>query len=178
MPKEMKRTMAAEVKRDLDRSPDLLVVGLLQMDAEQNLELRNTLRGHGVRLRVIHNRTSRFALDEARADLAQFFVGQTAIAIAVQEETEFSPVARSLVDAARKKNIEVRGGYVEGELLDKSGVEELARCPDKPTLRAMLLSAINGSARGIAATLQGVGGGIARCLQARIDQSGDGDTDS
>ena len=173
--------MAAEVKADFDRSPDLLVVGLREMDAEQNAELRNTLRSQGVRLRVIHNRTSRFALDEARTEVGQFFVGQTAVALGTAE-TEFIPVAKSLVDAARRKNVEVRGGYVEGELLDRAGVEALARSPDKPTLRAMLLCAINGSARGFAVTLRGVAEGIARCLQARADLAEEskenGETDS
>ena len=102
-------------------------------------------------LRVIHNRTSRFALDEARTARAwQFFVqgpDRDALVRRPRRRT-FIPVAKSLVDAAKKKGIEVRGGYVEGELLDAAGVVALAKSPDKPTLRAMLLGAINGSARG------------------------------
>ena len=75
------------------------------------------------------------------------------------------------MEAARKKKIEIRGGFVEGEYLDQAGVETLAGSPDKLTLRAMMLGAISGSARGIAASVNGVAAGIARCLQARIDQN-------
>jgi len=176
MAKDIKLLMAEEVRQDLSSSDDLLVIGLLKIDAKQNLQLRNKLRDQGARLRVIHNRTSRFALDEARQGVAEFFNGQTAVALADRPDVEFVPVARALVDAAKGKTIEVRGGYVDGELLDRAGVVALSRAPDKPTLRAMLLCAINGSARGLAVTLSGVGGGIARCLQARIDQSEEGDS--
>lgn len=81
------------------------------------------------------------------------------------------------MEAARKKRIEVRGGYIDGEILDRAGVEALAGSPDKPTLRAMILGAVLGSGRGLAVAIQGVGGGIARCLQARIDESGEAGTE-
>lgn len=174
MSKELKRTMAEEVREALDASPNVLVVGLLPMDAEVNGALRNRLREQGANLRVIHNRASRFALDETRAPLGEYFVGQTALALTgtETEEPDFIPVAKLLLEAARAQNVELRGGYVDGELLDKAGVEALATSPDKPTLRAMLCGAILGPARGIAASLQAVGGGLARCLQARIDEQG------
>jgi len=52
-----------------------------------------------------------------------------------------------------------------------------AASPDKPTLRGMLAGVVVGSARGLAVSLKGVGEGLARCLQARIDQSTDSQTE-
>jgi large subunit ribosomal protein L10 len=173
MPKELKHLMAAEVKDELDRSPNLLVIGLRPMDSETNHALRSRMREQNAHLRVIQNRTSRHALDEARKGLSPLFVGQTALALSDDPETDFISVAKTLVEAARKKSVELRGGYVDGEVLDKAGFEALASSPDKPTLRAMLCGAILGPARGIAVSMQAVGGGLARCLQARIDESGE-----
>ena len=173
MAKALKHMMAAEFRVELERSPNLLVVGLRAMGAEANSRLRERMREGGARLRVIHNRSSRFALDEARQELAPLFKGQTAIALAQDPETDFIALAKTLVEAARGKIVEVRGGYVDGEILDKSGFEALARSPDKPTLRAMICAAILGPGRGIAVAMQAVGGGLARCLQARIDETGD-----
>jgi large subunit ribosomal protein L10 len=175
MAKFMKTMMAEEVRADLEESANLLVVGLLPMTAEADLDLRNKLRGLGARLRVIHNRTSRFALDDARKGLAEHFKGQTALTLVPGEEPDMVNVAKTVVAAAKEKRVEVRGGFVEGELLDKQGVELLSRSPDKHTLRGMLAGTILGSARGIAVCLQSVGGGIARCLQARIDKEEGGD---
>ncbi|MHC4955018.1 MAG: 50S ribosomal protein L10 [Planctomycetota bacterium] len=141
MSKEIKHMMAESVRGDLESSENLLVMGLLPMDAEATVALRTELREQGAKLRVIHNRTTRYALDDARKPLADLFVGQTAIAVAQREETDFIGIAKTLVAAALKKKLEVRGGYVDGEVLDKTGFEELSRCPDKPTLRAMLCGA-------------------------------------
>ena len=66
---------------------------------------------------------------------------------------------------------------MDGEILDQAGVRLLAASPDKPTLRGMLAGVIAGSARGLAVSLRGVGEGLARCLQARIDQSTDSQTE-
>ncbi len=39
-------------------------------------------------------------------------------------------------------------------------------------LLGMLLAAVQGSARGLAVSVNGVGAGLARCLQARVDEAG------
>jgi len=170
MPKELKRLMADELRQELDRSPNLLVIGLLPMDSAGTFELRNRLRERGAKLRVVHNRTSRHALDEARRPLGEFFKGSIALTLVPGEEPDMGSVAKALVETAKQKKIEIRGGFVEGQVLDKGGVELLARTPDKKTLRGMLCGALLGPARGIAVSLSAVGGGLARCLKARIEK--------
>ncbi len=165
MSKALKQMMADDLRADLEAADDLLVVGLLPMDAGTNEELRKRLREVGGRLRVIHNRTATHALGGDRKDLARFFGGQTAVAVG----GETISVAKTLVDAAKKKSVEVRGGIVEGEVLDADGVRTLAMSPDKPTLRGMIAAAILGSGRGIAVSVSAVGGGLARCLRAHAD---------
>jgi large subunit ribosomal protein L10 len=170
MPKELKRAMADELRKDLDGSPNLLVVGLLPMDSAATFDLRNRLRERGARLRMIQNRTSCHALDEARKPLGEYFDGQTGLTLVPGAEPDMGSIARTLVEIARLKRIEIRGGFVEGQVLDKGGVELLARTPDKKTLRAMLCGALLGPARGIAAALQAVPTGLARCLKERIEK--------
>ncbi|MHC4136001.1 MAG: 50S ribosomal protein L10 [Planctomycetota bacterium] len=177
MVQELKQTMAEELRGQLEASPNVLVIGLAAMDAGENHALRNTLRSYGARLRVIHNRTSRFALGEARRDLGAFFIGPTALTLVQQEDPDMVVIAKTLVDAEKKKRVEVRGGFVDGEVLDRAGVRFLAASPDKPTLRGMLAGVVAGPARGLAVALRGVGAGLARCLQARIDQSTDSQTE-
>ncbi|MHC4940390.1 MAG: 50S ribosomal protein L10 [Planctomycetota bacterium] len=172
MSKELKHMMAEAVKVDLDRSPNVLVLGLLPLNAENTHNLRKSLRENGGSMRVIHNRTTKHALDDDRKGLGDFFTGQTAIAIGESEETDFIGLAKLFVDAQKKKHVECRGGYVDGELFDKAGFEALAQSPDKPTLRAMLCGAILGPGRGLATIMNAVGGGMARCIQQRVDEGG------
>src|SRR5512139_2208184 len=170
MATELKQMMADELRRDLEISPNLLVIGLLPMDAAGTFDLRNRLRARGAKLRVVHNRTSRYALDEARKPLGEFFEGATGLTLVPGAEPDMGAVAKALLEIAKQKKIEIRGGFVEGQVLDKGGVELLARSPDKKTLRAMMCGALLGPARGIAALLHAVPAGLARCLQARIEK--------
>jgi large subunit ribosomal protein L10 len=178
MVQQIKETMAAELAAQLETSPNVLVVGLVATGAGENHALRNTLRTHGARLRVIQNRTSRFALDEARRELGAFFVGPTALTLVDQEDPDMVVIAKTLVEAEKGKRLEVRGGFVDGEVLDRAGVRFLAASPDKPTLRGMLAGVVVGPARGLAVSINGVAAGLARCLQARIDQSPDSQTEA
>jgi large subunit ribosomal protein L10 len=178
MVQEIKQTMAAELRGQLEASPNVLVVGLGAMDAGENHALRSALRPYGARLRVIHNRTSRFALDETRRDLEAWFIGPTALTLVDGNDPDMVVIAKTLVDAEKAKRVEVRGGFVDGEVLDRAGVRLLAASPDKPTLRGMLAGVVAGSARGLAVSLKGVGEGLARCLQARIDLSTDSQTEA
>jgi len=167
VPRDVKLWMAAEVEGLLE-SGDVLVVGLKPMDAQQTHGLRARLREGGARLRMVHNRTSRFALGEKHRALADHFRGQTALALG----GEVIALAKVLVEAAQKNLVELRGGFVEGDIVDAADLLDLAAIPDKPTLLGMLLSAVLGSARGLAVSVNGVGAGLARCLQARVDQAG------
>jgi len=170
MPNELKQMMAEELRRDLETSPNVLVIGLLPMDAAGTFELRGRLRAKGARLRVVHNRTSRHALDEAKRPLGAFFKGATGLTLVPGAEPDMGAVAKALLEIAKLKKIEIRGGLVEGQILDKGGVELLARSPDKKTLRAMMCGAILGPARGLAGALNAVTAGLARCLNARIEK--------
>jgi len=170
MPNELKQMMAEELRRDLEGSPNVLVIGLQPMDAAGNFDLRNRLRAKGARLRVVHNRTSRHALDEAKRPLGDFFKGSTGLTLVPGAEPDMGAVAKALVEIAKQKRIEIRGGLVEGQILDKGGVELLAKSPDKKTLRAMMCGAILGPARGLAGALNAVSSGLARCLKARMEK--------
>ena len=102
MVQEIKQTMAEELRGQLEASPNVLVIGLSAMDAGESHALRSTLRSHGARLRIIRNRTTRFALDEARKDIGAFFVGPTALTFVEHEDPDMVIIAKTLVDAEKK----------------------------------------------------------------------------
>ncbi|MHC4849971.1 MAG: 50S ribosomal protein L10, partial [Planctomycetota bacterium] len=112
MSKELKHMMADAVRVDLDRSPNVLVLGMLPINAEDTHNLRTSLREQGGSMRVIHNRTTIHALDEDRKGLGEYFTGQTAIAVGADAETDFIGLAKVFVAAQKKKHLECRGGYV------------------------------------------------------------------
>ena len=73
---------------------------------------------------------------------------------------------------SHKKNppVVVTGGIIEGEALTGAAAAGIADMPDRDTVNAQLATAISGPARSLASIIQAVAGGMARCIQAKIDQ--------
>ncbi len=177
MAKALKRMMVAEYTRDLESSDAVIILDPGPMSVENAEAFRRDLHedAGGARFKLIHNRTARRALEqtfygenpEALKDILRgtsgiVYGGESPIAI-----------AKVLREWKRKfKPLTVKGGVADGEFLGAQDVQELADLPGLPELRGMLLAAVIGSARGIAASLQGVYGGLARVIQARIDEEG------
>ena len=178
MAKALKQMMVAEYERELDGLDGLILIDPGPMTVETNQQFRRELaeKAGGARLHIIHNRTGRLALTETLYGekpeaLDEILVGPTAIVYGGDGPI---PIAKVLREWRKKfKKLKVKGGVAEGEVLAAKEVDGLADLPDQDQMRGMLLSTVLGPARGIASSLQAVYGGIARALQARIDQSAD-----
>src|SRR5262245_4503362 len=166
--------LAGQLQRLLQGSDGAVFVNPGTMTVEQNSKLRTLLaqKAGGARLRIVHNRTARAALAEAGwpEKVASLLRGPTAI---VYGGEGVPAAAKVIVEWAKaNKTFAAKGAVLEGEFHDAKGVVVLARLPDKHTLRAMLVGAVAGPARGLASVVAASGGGLARVLQARIDAKG------
>ena len=64
-------------------------------------------------------------------------------------------VTKTLFDFTKDApTLNVKGGFIGKEIYDAAKISEFSKIPGKKTLIAMLMSAINGPARQLAATLQ------------------------
>ena len=181
MAKVLKEMLASQLEADLQDSSGLMVLDPGPMTVETTMAFRTDLRekAGGARLRVIHNRTARVAMDrlgyaDDAGDLAGVLVGPSAVVFGGDGPI---PIAKVVKDWQRKfKKLKVKAAVADGEVLVGKEAMALADMPDLPQLKAMLASALVSSARGIAGSLQAVYGGLARALQARVDQDGGGES--
>lgn len=177
MAKALKRMMVTEYEQELDGLDGVILLDTGPMTVEASQALRRDLRekAGGARLKILHNRTGRLALGrtlfgEESTVLEEALRGPSAIVFGGDGPI---PIAKVLREWKRKfKPLRFKGAVAEGEVLAADEVDGLADLPDLPQMRGMLLSTVLGPARGIAMSLQAVYGGIARALQARIDQQG------
>lgn len=179
MAKALKRMLTSQLQDNLEGSSSIVVLDPGSMTVEHTMAFRTDLREQagGATLRVIHNRTARLAFrnlwfEEGNETLESMLTGPTAIIYGGDGAVPISKVVR---DWRKKwKPLTVKGAVTDGEVLEKADAEALADLPDLPQLKGMMLGTILGAPRGIAVTLSGVFGGLARCLQARVDQDGGG----
>ena len=170
--------LAAQLEADLQDSPGVLVIDPGPMTVETVQAFRTDLRekAGGARMRVIHNRTAVYAFDTLFDDteaLKTELRGTSAVAFGGDGPI---PIAKVIKEWQKKtKELKVKAAVADGEILLGPEAAALADMPDLPQLKSMLAAALIGSARGIAGSLQAVYAGIARAIQARIDESEGGD---
>ena len=125
---EQKKAVVAELSEKLKNATAGVVVNYSGITVENDTKLRAELRKANVEYKVYKNTLTARACEEAGlGGLKDQFEGMTAIAIS--DEDPIAP-AKILKEYADKiETFELRGGYVDGKLLDAAGVNELANIP-------------------------------------------------
>lgn len=184
MAKALKLMLASQLE-DAIQTTDaggLLLIDPGNLTVAAAEEFRTDLREQagGARLRIIHNRTARAAFknmyqseEQDLEELSSLLKGPSAVVYGGSGPIAIAKVVRDW--RKKKKDMALKGAFADGEFMNPHDAEALADMPDLTQLKGMLASAIIGSARGIAVSLSAVYGGIARCLQARVDKEGGDD---
>jgi large subunit ribosomal protein L10 len=172
MPNIVNNLGLAELKSAFGDAEGMLFFSMAGLTMEENEELRGAMFESGAQVRLVRNRLAKLALADRGLEVAaDTFKGNVAIAWGNAEAAIGAAKVVSEAKGLRKEGkINVRGGVLEGNLLDASDAAALANVPDRPTLQAMLLGAISGPARSLATVLDANQSSLARVLQARVDQ--------
>ncbi|MBI3818367.1 MAG: 50S ribosomal protein L10 [Planctomycetes bacterium] len=114
-------------------------------------ELRKALRKENVQFRVVKNRIARRALTSCMSpEAANMVKGPTALAYG---NVETVIAAAKVFETARKNKstpgIEVRGGYLQGQILTTDQIKQLSGLPSKKEMLSMILGAITGTAANV-----------------------------
>ena len=117
-------------------------------------ELRNKLRESNSELKVAKNTLIKIAVDKIGIEgLDPYLEGPTAIAFGFDD-----PVvpAKILSEFARaNKDLEIKGGVLEGRVITAEGVKGLASLPSREVLLAKVLGGMQAPLYGFANVLQG-----------------------
>lgn len=162
-PRADKVAQVAELQDKFQRGRGIIFADYRGLNVKQTNELRKRLREAGVELKVVKNTLALRAGKAVGLDLESLLVGPTAIAVGYQD-----PVApaKLLLDFAKEaKLLEIKGGVVEGKVIDVEGVKALADLPSREQLLAMLASGLQGPIRGVVVAL----GGVIRSLVYALD---------
>jgi large subunit ribosomal protein L10 len=172
MSMRMKQLMARELADGFRETDSCVVVGLGKMDVLSVTELRTKLRDEGLTFRVLKNRVAGHALREIGWDgVDELLDGPSALAFG--GENGALVASKLLVDWNRKlpDTLTIRGGLMDGKVLDEGGVRQLATIPDKPTLYAMLAYAVAAPVSQIASLVNEIMSGVARAVGALAEKS-------
>ena len=130
-----------------------VLVDYTGITVEQDTKLRASFRTSGVDYKVYKNTmTGRACENAGYGDLKKVLEGMTAIAVSNEDPVAPAKILKEYAD--KIESFELKGGFVDGEVLDKAGVEELAAIPPKPILIGKMLGSLQKSLYGLAYVLQ------------------------
>ena len=168
---EQKQEFVAQLAEKLNNAVAGVVVSYQGINVADDTQLRKNLREAGVEYMVVKNTLLRLAAQKANLEgLNGVLSGSTAIALSNED---YVAAAKILAECAEKnKAIQLKAGFVDGDVLDKSGVEELAKLPSKEVLIAKTLGGLNAPITGLVYVLNANLSGLARVLNAITEKQG------
>lgn len=169
MPKQEKIDLVAELKVEIESSNALIVTDYRGLTVSEITALRRGLKDSGADYKVVKNTLFQLAAgDKATDSMIQLLAGPTAVAF-VRKDAVAS--AKVLVDFARThKALEVKGGYVEGQVYGVEQITALSKVPPREVLIAQMLGAFQSPIAGFVGTLQGIVSEFVYTLKAVADQ--------
>lgn len=148
-----KQKAVNELTEKFKAAASCVIVNYSGITVADDTALRAALRKEGIEYSVVKNTLTGRACDNSGyGDLKNILEGMTAVAIS--NEDPVAPAKILKVYAEKIASFELKGGFVDGAVLDRKGVEELAAIPPKPILIGKLLGSLQSSLYGLCYVLQ------------------------
>jgi len=171
MPNLVNEILLQDLKQEFEKMGSCVVVDVGPVNPSQDIEIRGKLRDVGVRYRVVRSRLASRAFSDMGLDMSEAMVGRCGIVLAEKEGAiAAAKVLDDYIKKAKDAPIAIKGGVVEGEAYVGAAAAEIAKLPDRNTINTKIVTAISGPARALAMVVSAVNGGLARCIQAKVDK--------
>ena len=169
MPTAKKEETVEKLRQRLDDAKYLFFTDYAGLTVEEITRLRTELRKDGSSYAVVKNSLFSIAAgDELSHKLEQYLAGPTGVIFASNDPVAPAKVLKQFSDDV--KPIQVKAGYVDGQIIDAAGVRVLASLPPKAELQARVLCLFSSPLRGLVGVLAANPSGFVRVLSAREKQ--------
>ncbi len=170
MPAEKKRALVAQLRERLSRSTLLILTDYRGLDMAAITALRRSVQQAGGGYHVVKNTLLRQALVEVGiAGLDAYLEGPTAAAFAYEDPIAMARAVKEYADAS--PILKIKAGWMEGAVLDETGVNTLATLPPRPILLGQLVGTIQSPVMQLAGALMTGMRQLAYLLRTRTESA-------
>jgi large subunit ribosomal protein L10 len=173
MSKVVKQMVIDQIRGRIGDCRELLILNTSKLDAITDNRFRVALRKKGIYLLQVKNTLAQRALaDSSVGTLTDVLAGPSTLVWGGEDIVALSKeIARWARDLEK---LEIKGGTVEGQVVDANGVVELSKSPGRLELISMISGQLLSPGARLVGALLGPGGTI--CGQVKsISESGEGD---
>ena len=170
MSKYVKGLLQAEFEKRIQENviKDFLVVSTIGIKGNANNELRGVLKEKGIGLFVVKNSLFKKALKEnGLGSASEIFTGPCAIAYGGDSIVD---VAKGIIELNKKvKQLELKGAFLEGGILDATGAKELSKLPNRAELQGQIVTLMKSPGSRIASCIASPASIIAGCIKSIVE---------
>jgi large subunit ribosomal protein L10 len=159
MSKYVKEMMMDQFRADLDGTKSVLILDLKGLDAITEHALRRDLRKKKIKVRTLRNTLARLVFTEmGMGGLSRFLEGPS---VAVWGGEGVAELAKEISDVVKKlKKPEIKGGAVDGMVIDPSQIEDITKLPSRESLIARVVGLAIAPAQRVATLAQAPASGL------------------
>ncbi|MCX6809502.1 MAG: 50S ribosomal protein L10 [Candidatus Berkelbacteria bacterium] len=151
--KAKKEQLLADLKGLFSESPASIASDYSGLQANEITELRKKMKEGGIRVIVTKNTLVKKALNDLKIEFDETILDKPVFFAFGEDEVE---VAKGLREFSKEhEKLEVLGGIVRGEALDKSKISALALLPGREDLQGKLVGILAAPAYGFVNVLHG-----------------------
>jgi len=165
--KEQKKKILADLQQKFDDAKSVVFVSNNGLSVGEISELRNQLRAKGAEYKIAKKTLIKLAAKNTGVDDVPDELVEGSIGATFTYDDAVSGASILYKFAKETKKIELKGGILDGELIDQVRVKYLATLPSKEQLLANLMGSMQAPLNGFYSVLSnGVLGGFVRTLNA------------
>ncbi len=169
MNKEDKKASVSLLNEKLSRANIAILADFSGMGVEEMRAVRGKLRSAEGELKVVKNTIARRATaGTALEPVLDTFKGPTAIVFGYADPVAPAKALKEIAD--NQKKLKIKGGVIEGTVVDLERFRKIAQLPSKTVLFAELVGCLQSPVTGFAGSLHAVLGKFVRVLQAIHDK--------
>ena len=157
----VKESSVAEVVDRLALSPNFFVTAVNRLPADETDAFRQKLFASRASLVMVKRRLGQRAVEPLKiAGLAELLEGSICLVLVGDDPLATAKLIMEF-RKSREEQLLVRGGVVDGQLLDTARVEQLAQLPPKPVLLAQVVATLEAPIADVIFTIERLIGDIA-----------------
>lgn len=139
MERAQKEQVLGEIKEAWQNVASIIVADYSGITVPVVTAMRDDFRKNGCHYRVLKNSLVKIAVKGSKMEPITSLMSGTTAVIWTTGEAPQPPAKIALKWAKEEPKFKIKGGFYEGSILDKAGVEALSTMPGKPEIRASML---------------------------------------
>jgi len=165
-----KKETVKTIKEKFEKAKEVILTDYRGLSVKDISDLRAKLREAGIEYKIYKNTLARIAIaEESFKDVTEYLEGPTAFAFDYENEVE---AAKILTDYAKKqKNLEIKGGILEGKVVGIDAIRQYASLPSKEVLIAKVLGTFAAPVQQVTMVIAAPLQGLINVIKAKAQQT-------